>query len=133
MLKMASEKANSVVETARSLGLKPALLYHWKKNYADRRRRPKNQNRIENEKLLIEIDQAFIQNRCEYRSAKIYRELRAVNNGCSENRVSRFMHLNCFVTVDKKKLCVTTNLKQNLLIWPNIWNRNFSVFASGKV
>lgn len=34
-VKMASEEGSSVAETARSLGIKPTLLYNWKKKYAD--------------------------------------------------------------------------------------------------
>ena len=34
-VKMAAEEGHSVAETARSLGIKPVLLYSWKKKYAD--------------------------------------------------------------------------------------------------
>ncbi len=34
-VKMALEEGKSIAETARSLGINPALLYNWKKKYAN--------------------------------------------------------------------------------------------------
>jgi putative transposase len=101
--------------------------------YYEWERRPKSRNKIENEKLLIEIRRAFIQNKREYGSPRIWRELKVAKIVCCENRVARLMRLSGLVALHKKKFCVTTDSKHNFPVWPNILNRNFSVSAPDKV
>ena len=83
--------------------------------------------------MLIEIRRAFIQNKREYGSPRIWRELKAINIACCENRVAHLMRFDGLAAVHKKKFCVTTDSKHNLPVWPNILNRNFSVSAPDKV
>lgn len=94
--------------------------YEWKK-------RPKSQNKIDNERLLIVIRRLFLENRQEYGSPRIWHELKAVNITCCENRVARLMRFGGLIAVHRRKFCVTTDSKHNLLVWPNVLNRNFSV------
>ena len=96
--------------------------YAWKS-------RPKSRCRIENERLLIEIRRCFIGNNSEYGSPRIWRELKAIDIACCENRVARLMSLEGLVAVHRKKFRATTNSKHNLPVWPNILNRNFNVSA----
>ena len=90
--------------------------------------RPKSQQRIENEKLLIEIRRVFLENDSTYGSPRIWDQL---NNKdriyCSENRVARIMRINAIVAIQKRKFRVTTNSKHDYPVWPNVLNRNFTV------
>jgi transposase InsO family protein len=90
--------------------------------------RPKSRQRIENEKLLVEIRRVFVENDSNYGSPRIWRELNNVQGiRCSENRVARLMRINGIVAVQKRKFRVTTNAKHNYPVWPNILSRNFTV------
>ena len=66
--------------------------------------RSKSQQRIENEKLLIEIRRVFLENNSNYGSPRIWDQL---NNkecvSCSENRVARIMRSNAIVAVQRRK------------------------------
>jgi len=94
--------------------------------------RPKSPRSIENEKLLIEIRKAFHENKSEYGSPRIYRELEAVNIACGENRVARLMSFDGLMAIQKNKFCVTTNSKHKFSVWPNILSRNFRVSEPDK-
>jgi transposase InsO family protein len=90
--------------------------------------RPQSQNRINNDRLLIEIRRVFLDNDSNYGSPRIWNELRNKEQIlCSVNRIARLMHLNGIVAVQKRKFRVTTNSKHNYPVWPNILNRNFVV------
>ena len=92
------------------------------------RNRPKSQNRIDNEKLLIEIKRVFLGNQSNYGSPRIWNELHNVEHmRCSENRVARVMRVNGVVALQKRKFRMTTNSKHNYPVWPNVLNRNFVV------
>jgi len=82
--------------------------------------------------LLIEIRRLFHENKSEYGSPRIWRELKAVNISCGENRLARLMRFDGLVALQKRKFCVTTNSKHNFPVWPNILNRNFIVSAPDK-
>lgn len=90
--------------------------------------RPKSQNRINNEKLLIEIRRVFWNNNRNYGSPRIWNELRDKEQiPCSLNRVARLMRADGIIAVQKRKFRVTTNSKHDYPVWPNILCRNFSV------
>mgnify|MGYP001558566422 FL=1 len=92
------------------------------------KKRPKSQNRINNEKLLIDIRRVFWDNNRNYGSPRVWNELRNKEQiPCSLNRVARLMRVDGIVAVQKRKFRVTTNSKHNYPVWPNILNRNFSV------
>jgi putative transposase len=89
--------------------------------------RPQSARRVENQRLLIEIRKIFYTNNREYGSPRVWRELKAVNVSCCENRVARLMRLNGLVAVQRAKFCVTTDSKHDFALWPNILNRDFTV------
>ncbi len=92
------------------------------------RKRPKSKNRIDNEKLLIEIRRIFWDNDRNYGSPRIWNQLHNVEHvRCSENRVAGVMRSNGIVAIQKRRFRVTTNSKHDHPVWPNVLNRNFSV------
>ena len=92
------------------------------------KKRPKSQQRADNEKLLIEIRRVFLENDSNYGSPRIWDHLHNKEYvGCSENRVARLMRINGIVAVQKRKFRVTTNSKHGYSVWPNVLNRNFVV------
>ena len=96
-------------------------------NYAFKSR-PKSRQRIDNEKLLIEIKRVFLENDSNYGSPRIWDQLHHKEQIlCSLNRVARLMRENSIVAVQKRKFRVTTNSKHGYPVWPNVLNRNFAV------
>ena len=92
------------------------------------KKRPKSQNRVNNEKLLIEIRRVFWDNNRNYGSPRVWNELRNKEQiPCSLNRVARLMRVDGIIAVQKRKFRVTTNSKHNYPVWPNILCRNFSI------
>ena len=92
------------------------------------KKRPKSQQRIDNEKLLIEIKRVFWENDRNYGSPRIWDQLhRKESMRCSENRVARVMRCHGIVAIQRRKFRVTTNSRHNHPVWPNVLNRNFVV------
>ena len=92
------------------------------------KKRPKSRQRVENEKLLIEIRRVFLENNSNYGSPRVWDQLNNKDHiGCSENRVARIMRVNAVVAIQRRKFRVTTNSKHDYPVWPNILNRNFAV------
>ena len=102
--------------------------YHAFKN------RPKSQNRINNDNLLIEIRRIFWDNDRNYGSPRIWNELRNKERiPCSVNRVARLMRDNSIVAIHRRKFKATTNSKHSYAVWPNLLNRNFIVARPNSV
>jgi putative transposase len=90
--------------------------------------RPKSQNRVNNDKLLIEINRVFWDNDRNYGSPRIWDQLRNKEQiPCSQNRVARLMRCNGIAAIHKRKFRATTNSKHDYPVWPNVLNRNFTV------
>jgi len=90
--------------------------------------RPKGQNRLNNDKLLIEIRRVFWDNNRNYGSPRIWDQLRNKEQiPCSLNRVARLMSCNNIVAIQRRKFRMTTNSKHNYSVWPNVLDRNFNV------
>ncbi len=88
--------------------------------------RPKSHNRVDNEKLLIEIKRVYWEFRQDYGSPRIWDHLHRIDRiPCSQNRVARLMRANEIVSVRKSKFLVTTDSKHDYPVWPNVLNRNF--------
>ena len=105
----------------RVLGVSRSGYYAFKK-------RPKSQQGVDNETLLIEIRRIFLANKENYGSPRIWNELNNVEHTlCSENRVARVMRINGIIAVQKKKFRLTTNSKHGYSVWPNVLNRIFMV------
>jgi len=96
--------------------------------------RPKSRQRVENDKLLIEIRRIFVENDSNYGSPRIWNELNNVYGiRCSENRVARLMKSNGIIAVQKRKFCVTTNSKHDYPVWPNVLQRHFVIEKPNRV
>ncbi len=92
------------------------------------KKRPKSQQGVDNEILLIEIRRIFLTNKENYGSPRIWNELNNVEHTpCSENRVARVMRINGIIAVQRKKFRLTTNSKHGYSVWPNVLNRIFTV------
>ncbi len=92
------------------------------------KKRPKSQQRVDNEKLLIEIRRVFLENDSNYGSPRIWDHLHNKEYmRCSENRVARIMRVNSIAAVQKRKFKATTNSRHDCPVWPNVLNRNFAV------
>ena len=90
------------------------------------KKRPKSQQRVDNEKLLIEIKRVYWEFRQDYGSPRVWDHLRNKDHiRCSENRVARLMRENSIVAVRRSKFLVTTDSKHDHPVWPNVLNRNF--------
>jgi putative transposase len=90
--------------------------------------RPKSQSRINNERLLIEINRVYFENNSNYGSPRIWDQLRNKEQiPCSVNRIARLMHCNGIIAVQRRKFRVTTNSKHDYPVWPNVLDRNFNV------
>ena len=99
-----------------------------KSGYYAFKTRPKSQSRINNDKLLIEINRVFWDNDSNYGSPRVYNQLHNIEHmSCSLNRVARLMQRNNIVAVHKRKFRATTNSKHDYPVWPNILNRSFIV------
>jgi transposase InsO family protein len=99
-----------------------------KSGYFAHKKRPKCKRRLDNEKLLIEINRVYWENNRNYGSPRIWNELRNREQiPCSLNRIARLMHLNGIVAIQKRKFRVTTASKHDYPVWPNILSRNFIV------
>jgi len=100
--------------------------YAWKN-------RPKSQQTIDNERLLIEIKRLFLEHDHNYGSPRIRRALGRENIFASENRIARLMHVNKLVAVQRRKFRVTTDSKHNWPVAPNIVSRNFVTDAPNRI
>ena len=97
------------------------------------RNRPKSQNRIDNEKLLIEIRRVFVENDSNFGSPRIWDDLKKANIPCSENRVARLMREAGLAAIQKHKFKATTDSKHNWPVAPNLLERNFNVDEPNKI
>ncbi len=110
----------------RMLEVSKSGYYKWKN-------RPKSKQKIENEKLVIEIKRIFFEHDKNYGSPRIWNELKKAEKHCSENRVAKLMQKNNLVAIHGRKYRITTNSKHNWPIAPNILNRNFKIDAPNKI
>jgi putative transposase len=91
-------------------------------------------NRINNDKLLIEIRRVFWDNNRNYGSPRVWDWLRNKESIiCSQNRVARLMHANNIIAVHKRRFKATTDSKHAYPVWPNLLNRNFIVARPNNV
>lgn len=97
------------------------------------RTRPKSQNRINNETLLIEIRRLFIEHKQNYGSPRIYDAMRKRSILCSENRVARLMRLDNLIAIHRRKFKLTTDSNHRYPIAPNILQRDFTIERPNRV
>ena len=90
--------------------------------------RPKSQNRVNNDNLLIEINRVFWDNDRNYGSPRIWDQLNNKDQiPGSQNRVARLMRCNNIAAIQRRKFKATTNSKHDYPVWPNVLNRSFTV------
>lgn len=77
--------------------------------------------------LLIEITRVFEENRKQYGSPRVYKELHGTEFSCSRSRVARLMRENDLVARQKRRYKVTTDSSHDYPVSPNLVNQNFSV------
>lgn len=104
-----------------------------KSGYYAFKARPKSQNRIDNDELLIEIRRVFLEHRQNYGSPRIYDALCKNSIACSENRIARLMRLNRLAAIQKRKFKATTNSRHNWPIAPNLLSRNFITTGPNRI
>jgi len=104
-----------------------------KSGYHVSKDRPKSRRTIDNEVLLIEIRRVFVENRENYGSPRIWDALHKVNIPCSLNRVTRLMHENGIVAIQRRKFRATTDSKHNWPVAPNVLERNFTTDGPNKI
>jgi transposase InsO family protein len=75
----------------------------------------------------------FLENKEDYGSPRIYKELKGANIPCSENRIARLMRLNGIAAVHRRKFKATTDSKHNWPVAPNILKRNFTACEPNKI
>lgn len=94
--------------------------------YAWLKRKP-SVHELRDQKILPEIKRIFKENREQYGSPRIYRELLDTEYACGRDRVARLMRENGLVARQKKRFKVTTDSSHDLPISPNLLDRNFTV------
>ncbi|SHF52217.1 putative transposase [Desulforamulus putei DSM 12395] len=102
--------------------------------YYSWRKRPKNERKKANERLLKEIKDSYNRSRGLYGVRKITKEL---NNKkkikCGHNRVYRLMKENGIASKRPRRFKATTNSKHNYPVAENLLNQNFKVNQPNKV
>jgi len=102
--------------------------------YYEFKTKSKSQNRLNTEKLLIEIKRVFWGNNRNYGSLRVWNELRNKEQiPCFVNRVAYLMRANGIFAIQKRKFRVTTNSKHNYPLRSNLLSHNFIVAQSNNV
>jgi putative transposase len=82
---------------------------------------------LRDRELLSEITRIFENNRKQYGSPRVYKELHGTEYSCSRNRVARLMRENDLIARQKRRFKVTTDSSHDYPVSPNLVNQNFSV------
>ena len=109
-----------VQKMAKIFKISKSSYYEWFK------REPCAHERRDRE-LLAEIKRIFKENRNQYGSPRIYRELHGTKYCCARSRIARLMRENGLKARHKKRFRVTTNSKHDYPISPNLLNRDFTL------
>ena len=86
-----------------------------------------------NERLLVNIREAYARGRGTYGSPRVTAELRANGIPCGRNRVARLMQSNGIKAKTKRRFKATTKSRHDFLVADNVLNQRFSVDAANKV
>ncbi len=93
--------------------------------YAWLHRKPST-HELRDKELLTEITRVYDENRKQYGSPRIFKELHGTEYSCSKKRIARLMRENDIVARQKRRFKVTTDSSHDYPISPNLVNRNFS-------
>jgi len=114
------EKMCQVLEVTRS------GYYAWRK-------RPLGGRRREDERLLAAVKRVYGQNKGNYGSPRVTKQLHAEGIRCGKNRVARLMKANGLQATAKRKFKVTTDSRHDYPIAPNLLNRDFTAARPNQV
>jgi len=87
----------------------------------------------ENDRLLVQIRQAYVRGRGTYGSPRITAELRSDGIACGKNRVARLMRQNGIKAKTKRRFKATTKSRHELLVAENLLNGRVPAEASNQV
>lgn len=91
------------------------------------RRRPESRRARENRCLLVEIRAVFAESDETYGSPRVYRDLSARGQSCSENRVARLMRVHGIRAKQARRFRVTTDSEHEHPVAENLLERQFDV------
>jgi putative transposase len=108
------------------LGVSRSGYYGWLK-------RPKSAREAANDVLLEKITKEHKKSRQTYGCRRIHKQLLAMQESCSRNRVARLMRRNSLAAKTKRKFRATTNSKHDLPVAKNLLDRQFDVDMPNRV
>jgi len=108
-----------VTRMCQELDVSPSGYYAW-------RHRPPSAREMANQKLLKKIEAVYNDSDKTYGSPRIYRELKAQGETCSENRVARLMKLRKLRAKQVKRYKSTTKRNKKNRAAPNLLKQDFS-------
>lgn len=91
------------------------------------RTRPESRRMRENRCLLVKIKAIFSESDETYGSPRVYRDLRALGQSCSENRVARIMRVHGLRAKQARRFRVTTDSEHEYPLAENLLERQFEV------
>lgn len=83
--------------------------------------------------LLFKIKEIYAQNKGNYGSRRIYRELKSQGIPCYANQIAQIMKKNGIKAKTKKNFRVTTDSNHSYKVTANLLNRNFKVNEKNRV
>lgn len=116
----AHSQAHKVMRLCQVLGVSTSGYYDWLE-------RPESHRNQENRRLTVKIRQFHLVSRERYGSPRIYQDLRADGESCSENRVARLMRQHDIQAKMARRFVVTTDSKNTLDPAPDLLRRQFRV------
>jgi transposase InsO family protein len=115
---IAAEKGRPVKLWCRALGVSRAGFYAW-------RRRQRSRHEMEDQRLAVQVREAFEQSRRNYGSPRVHAELQANGVHVSRKRVIRLMQQQGLVARVRRRYRCTTMSDHDQPIAPNRLNRQF--------
>ena len=103
----------------KALNVSPSGYYAWRK-------RPVSAREMANRELVRKIETVYNDSYETYGSPRVYRELRAQDVACSENRVARLMRLRGLRAKQVRRYKATTKRNKNHPVAPNLLKRDFA-------
>lgn len=116
----AQSKEHKVIRLCQVLGVSTSGYYDWLD-------RPESKRSQENRRLTVKIRQFHLVSRERYGSPRIYQDLRADGENCSENRVARLMRQHDIQAKMARRFVITTDSKNTLDPAPDLLKRQFRV------
>lgn len=116
----AHRETHKVIRLCQVLGVSASGYYDWLE-------RPESSRCKENRRLTVKIRQFHLVSQGRYGSPRIYQDLRADGECCSENRVARLMRQHDIQAKMAHRFKITTDSKNTLEPAPDLLRRQFRV------